>query len=412
MYHFNSPASNLQKNHFVWMSLERPPAPETQAKKQSTAETFRLPPVSPTDTNTAEEKLKKEDNQEMSEITKLVEREKAELPSEFADKNTHEIKALSLDDENAEKLCQTCFWKWDGTKTKWQPAQPGTMQKNDEITFYAPNESTEQGVGCRVLQMPENLKLISNNGSEIIFVNHTPIDPNTGHYRAVLSNQDEIFIVVETTEKDSARITELKNSSNYKMLQRRNAFTLLADNVSDKPTQEDISTKLDSLKNKFRNNPVLLKALNEIDDIDQITRDLQRLTLQSTEASPSFRNNNPGNLKYIGQAGSIGADKKGFARFISLEAGTTAHKQQITIDANRNFTVLEFTQKYLGMTPGGTELRTTEGDAPAYAETICRATNSKPNEKLADVIAKSGIDSIQKAMQIHEGWRGPDNLKI
>ena len=47
------------------------------------------------------------------------------------------------------------------------------------------------------------------------------------------------------------------------------------------------------------------------------------------EGSRSYRNKNPGNLKYIGQAGSIGKDSGGFAIFGSLEDGRNALKNDI-----------------------------------------------------------------------------------
>ena len=50
--------------------------------------------------------------------------------------------------------------------------------------------------------------------------------------------------------------------------------------------------------------------------------------------SRSYRNNNPGNLKYIGQKGTIGKDDKGFAIFDSYQSGWKALIHQITIVAN------------------------------------------------------------------------------
>jgi hypothetical protein len=46
--------------------------------------------------------------------------------------------------------------------------------------------------------------------------------------------------------------------------------------------------------------------------------------------SRSFRNRNPGNLKYFGQAGAIGKDDKGFAIFRDYESGMAALIRQIT----------------------------------------------------------------------------------
>ncbi len=50
--------------------------------------------------------------------------------------------------------------------------------------------------------------------------------------------------------------------------------------------------------------------------------------------SRSFRNNNPGNLRYVGQAGAT-SDPDGFAVFSSYVAGLQALKSQIVLDASR-----------------------------------------------------------------------------
>ena len=50
--------------------------------------------------------------------------------------------------------------------------------------------------------------------------------------------------------------------------------------------------------------------------------------------SRSFRNNNPGNLRYVGQPGAA-ADADGFAVFSSYASGMQALKSQIMLDASR-----------------------------------------------------------------------------
>lgn len=47
------------------------------------------------------------------------------------------------------------------------------------------------------------------------------------------------------------------------------------------------------------------------------------------EGSRSYRNNNPGNLKFAGQAGAIGQDEEGHAVFESYAAGWAALLNQI-----------------------------------------------------------------------------------
>lgn len=54
------------------------------------------------------------------------------------------------------------------------------------------------------------------------------------------------------------------------------------------------------------------------------------------EGSTSFRNKNPGNLKFNGQIGTIGQDSRGFAIFKDYESGLNALKKQIHIVASGN----------------------------------------------------------------------------
>ena len=50
--------------------------------------------------------------------------------------------------------------------------------------------------------------------------------------------------------------------------------------------------------------------------------------------SRSFRNCNPGNLRYYKQIGSTGKDRNGFAIFPSYEVGINALMRQLVIAAN------------------------------------------------------------------------------
>lgn len=62
--------------------------------------------------------------------------------------------------------------------------------------------------------------------------------------------------------------------------------------------------------------------------------------------SRARRNNNPGNLKYAGQPGAIGADAQGFAIFATPEDGWRALERQIRLDASRGHTLSSFLYKY------------------------------------------------------------------
>jgi len=47
------------------------------------------------------------------------------------------------------------------------------------------------------------------------------------------------------------------------------------------------------------------------------------------------RNNNPGNLVYVGQPGATGADSRGFAIFPTMASGQQAEAEQIALDVSR-----------------------------------------------------------------------------
>ena len=62
--------------------------------------------------------------------------------------------------------------------------------------------------------------------------------------------------------------------------------------------------------------------------------------------SVATRNNNPGNLRYAGQAGAVSTDASGFAVFGTPDEGWSALKRQIELDANRQLSIREFINKY------------------------------------------------------------------
>lgn len=50
---------------------------------------------------------------------------------------------------------------------------------------------------------------------------------------------------------------------------------------------------------------------------------------QYPQGTPAWKNNNPGNLRYRGQIGTVGHDERGFAKFTTYDAGYSALKNQI-----------------------------------------------------------------------------------
>lgn len=62
--------------------------------------------------------------------------------------------------------------------------------------------------------------------------------------------------------------------------------------------------------------------------------------------SLATKNNNPGNLVYVGQAGAIGKDDRGFAIFSNPDNGWMALQRQIELDASRGLDLRTFINKY------------------------------------------------------------------
>jgi hypothetical protein len=105
-------------------------------------------------------------------------------------------------------------------------------------------------------------------------------------------------------------------------------------------------------------------------------------TIQQVEGyypgSVSYTNNNPGNLKYAGQAGAtLGAN--GFAVFPSYDAGYQALVNQINLDASRGQTIAQFTSIYAPAADNN--------NPTSYAQTIANAAGLSVNDPLSEAIA-------------------------
>jgi len=86
-------------------------------------------------------------------------------------------------------------------------------------------------------------------------------------------------------------------------------------------------------------------------------------------------NNNPGNLRYVGQQGASQGEG-GFAKFSSPQAGYNALKNQIKLDASRGLTVSQFINKYAPPVENNTSL---------YVNQFASALGVNPNVKLSSL---------------------------
>lgn len=96
------------------------------------------------------------------------------------------------------------------------------------------------------------------------------------------------------------------------------------------------------------------------------------------------KNNNPGNLRFVGQAGATQGEG-GFARFSTPEAGVQALKNQIALDASRGYTLEKFINKYAPPS---------ENDTGLYVKQMAAALGASPNDRVSDL----DLDQLTKAM--------------
>lgn len=99
--------------------------------------------------------------------------------------------------------------------------------------------------------------------------------------------------------------------------------------------------------------------------------------------------NNPGNLRYAGQAEASGKDKHGMAVFPNAPAGWRALHRQITLDRKRGLTLREFIAKYAPPNKNNTS---------AYLEFVCDAMNCDPDVSMSILsrFALAGVIAAQE----------------
>jgi len=103
--------------------------------------------------------------------------------------------------------------------------------------------------------------------------------------------------------------------------------------------------------------------------------------------SRSFRNNNPGNLKGRGDAGT---DADGFAVFSSSDLGMAALERDLSAKVEKypNFSILQIMTRYLGGNPLNPQV-TDQGDPFAYASAVAKRLGADINAKLGELFGSS-----------------------
>jgi hypothetical protein len=106
----------------------------------------------------------------------------------------------------------------------------------------------------------------------------------------------------------------------------------------------------------------------------------------SGPGSVATRNNNPGNLKFAGQAGAIGADANGFAIFPDPATGMQALQNQLTkyVADYPNDSLLDITAHYLGQP---TPTSNSQGNAFTYAAFVASQLGVDPSTTLGELVS-------------------------
>jgi hypothetical protein len=100
------------------------------------------------------------------------------------------------------------------------------------------------------------------------------------------------------------------------------------------------------------------------------------------EGSRSYRNNNPGNLKFAGQAGATGQDESGHAIFESYAAGWNALKRQLRaafLGTSRVYSPSDSLYTFFG--------KYAEANSVSYAQYVAAKLGADPSAPLSNLIA-------------------------
>jgi len=131
--------------------------------------------------------------------------------------------------------------------------------------------------------------------------------------------------------------------------------------------QREVNSGKFTYQTDANGNPVIFNSL---------TGQVSNGSVQIPQSSRlAYVNNNPGNLRYVGQAGAVQGEG-GFARFETPEAGYQALIAQIQLDASRGLTLEQFINKYAPPSENNTGL---------YINQAVQALGVPKSTKIADI---------------------------
>src|SRR5208337_359722 len=101
----------------------------------------------------------------------------------------------------------------------------------------------------------------------------------------------------------------------------------------------------------------------------------------------SVRQNNPGNLKFVGQPEALGVGTKDFAIFPTADAGFEALKGQIDTDKGRGLTLSQFANKYAP---------SYENDTESWIRDVAKLSGIKPDTPISKIPTKRLAQAVMK----------------
>lgn len=208
---------------------------------------------------------------------------------------------------------------------------------------------------------------------------------NLGYLKGAMSDKDVAFITSASTalntkmsekafNEELTKIKEVMTRSKLKAGGYQDLESYYLEAGSEKQSEIDgiqqrtgISDEdlLKELQNKA-------KGFNSVGSDTNNALNISSVTLGSNLAKA---NNNPGNLRFVGQAGAT-QGQGGFARFESPEAGAIALANQIQLDASRGLTVSQFINKYAPPS---------ENNTGQYINQFVASLGTSPNAKLSSL---------------------------
>lgn len=190
---------------------------------------------------------------------------------------------------------------------------------------------------------------------------------------------------IVNTINQGAKNAETRYRSQAKVNGIEDAWDEFIGGYTQQYNQQDIQSTIDSLIQQYPNatEEEILQLMDEsgFSPVGNTTASTVNIPKSSRLA---FVNNNPGNLKFVGQAGAVKGEG-GFAKFSSPEAGLAALKRQIQLDSTRGLTLEGFIRKYAPPS---------ENDTSLYLSQVTQMTGAKPSTKLSQI----DIDTLTRAV--------------